>query len=390
MSLQTEQNEFGTDHIELREMIRRVARERVAPRADEIDRTAQYPVDMFKLLGELGLFALPLPKEYGGAGSVVASCIALEELGRVCYNTAYLLLVQWGPVNAILHGGSKEQKERYLPGLADGRLRAGFSLTESQSGSDLSGIRTHARVDGDGYRINGAKIWSTNTAVSDFVLVAARTGDAERGAINFFIVERDTPGFTIGRAEDKMGARGVPSSSLFFDDVYIPGENILGEEGKGFKLVAEALNASRPLIAARAVGLAQGALDHAVEFIKNRRAFGQSVSDFQGVRWMIADMEIAVEASRQLTYKAAQLADSGTTGPAMARAAAVAKCYATDAAMKVATDAVQLFGAAGISNEFPINRYFRDAKVLQIVEGTNQIQRNIISRSLLGRAGAST
>ena len=371
-------------------MIRRVAVERVAPRADDIDRTAEYPQDMFDLMRELGLFKLPLPQEYGGLGSVVASCIALEELGRVCYNTAYLLLVQWGPVNAILHGGSAEQKARFLPGLADGQLRAGFSLTESQSGSDLSGIRTHARPHKDGYLINGAKIWSTNTAVSDFVLVAARTGDQERGAINFFIVERDTPGFTIGKSEKKMGARGVPSSSLFFDDAYIPANNILGEEGNGFKLVAEALNASRPLIAARAVGLAQGALDHAVQFIKSRHAFGQNVSDFQGIRWMIADMEIAVEASRQLTYKAARTADAGITGPKMARAAAIAKTFATDAAMKVATDAMQLFGAASISDDFPINRYFRDAKVLQIVEGTNQIQRNIIARTLLGKAGAPT
>jgi len=379
--------DLGSDHQELRDMIRRVATERVAPRADEIDRTGEYPVDMYELLKELGLFRLPLPAEFGGMGSVVASCVALEELGRVCYNTAYLLLVQWGPVNAILHGGSTEQKARLLPGLADGRLRAGFSLTEPQSGSDLSGIRTYAKPEGDGYRINGAKIWSTNTAVSDFVLVAAKMGDADRGAINFFIVECDRPGFTIGKSESKMGARGVPSSSLYFDNVLIPAENILGEEGKGFKQVAEALNASRPLIAARAVGLAQGALDHTIAFIKNRRAFGQAISDFQGVRWMIADMEIAIEASRQLTYKAARLADAGTTGHDMARAAAVAKCYATDAAMKVATDAMQLFGASSISNEFPINRYFRDAKVLQIVEGTNQIQRNIISRTLLGKAG---
>lgn len=376
------------DQRAIRDLIRRVAHERVAPRAQAIDASAEYPQDMFDLLRELGLFVLPLPQAYGGSGSLLSACVALEELGRVCYNTAYLLLVQWVPAGALIAGGTAEQKKRFLPGLADGSLRAAFSLTESQSGSDVGGIRTKATPEGSGFRLNGSKIWCTNSAVSDFVLVAAKTtGGDGKGGINFFIVEGGMTGFEVGRKEEKLGARGVPSSALFFDNVFIPAENMLGEEGKGFQVVMEALNASRPLIAARAVGLAQGALDHAVEFIRNRKAFGQSVSDFQGVRWMIADMEIAVEASRSVTYRAASLADAGVTGHELARAAAIAKCLSTDMAMKVATDAVQLFGAAGISNEFPINRYFRDAKVLQIVEGTNQIQRNIISRAVLGRPG---
>lgn len=385
---------LGEDEVSIREMVQRVARERVAPRAAAIDQSGEYPQDMFELLRELGLFTLPLPAEFGGTvggkGSMLASCIALEELGRVCFNTAYLLLVQWGPVRVLMEGGSQAQKQRYLPGLAEGTLRAGFSTTEPQSGSDLSGIRTRAVREGNGYRLNGAKIWCTNAAVSDFVLVAAKTG--ESGALNFFIVEKGMPGFEVGKKEEKMGARGVPSSALFLDNVFVPAENILGGDssGNGIKMVAESFNQSRPLIAARAVGLAQGALDHAQEFILNRRAFGSQVSDFQGIRWMIADMAMAVEASRHLTYSAAALVDAGRSGHEMAQAAAMAKCFATDAAMKVATDAVQLFGASGISNEFPINRYFRDAKVLQIVEGTNQIQRNIIARSLLGNVVRKT
>ncbi len=377
---------LNDDQIQIQELVRRVARERIAKRADEIDRSAEYPQDVFDLLRELGLFTVPFPAEYAGTGSMLSACVALEEFGRVCYNTAYLLLVQWLPFKAILAGGNAEQRQRLLPGLAAGNLRAAFSTTEPQSGSDVSGIRTRARKTDGGYRITGSKIWCTNAAVSDFVLVAAKTGDADSAAsINLFIVERGMKGFEVGRKEDKMGARGVPSSPLFLDDVFVPDDNRLGPEGRGFKIVMEAFNGSRPLIAARAIGLAQGAIDHATTFVQGRQAFGQQVSDFQGIRWMLADMAIQTEAARQLVYRAAALADAGVTGAELAATAAMAKCFATDVAMRVATDAVQLFGAAGISNEYPINRYFRDAKVLQIIEGTNQIQRNIVANALLGR-----
>ena len=371
----------------MRELTRRVAAERVAPRAQAIDAEAEYPQDMFDLLRELGLFTLPFPEAYGGSGSMLAAVVAVEELARVCYNTAYLLVVQWVPFGAILAAGNEEQRERYLPGLAAGDLRGAFSTTEAQSGSDVAGIRTRAeKVDG-GYRLSGAKIWCTNAAVSDFVIVAVRTGEeGTRGQINFFIVERDTPGFEIGPKEDKMGARGVPSSPLFFDGAFVPETARLGPEGKGFRQVMEAFNLSRPIIAARGLGLAQGAMEHSLAFLGSREAFGQPILEFQGVRWMLADMAIQIEAARNLVYQAAQAVDRGVAGKELAMLAAIAKCHATDTAMKVATDAVQLFGAAGISNEFPINRYFRDAKVLQIVEGTNQIQRNIISRLVLERA----
>jgi len=379
---------FTDDQLQIRDLIRRVAAERVAPRADEIDRTAEYPQDIFDLLRELGLFTLPFPREYGGTGSQVSACLAIEEFGRVCYNTAYLLLVQWVPFGAILAGGTDEQRQRLLGGLADGTLRGAISTTESQSGSDVAGIRTRATPVPGGYRLSGSKIWCTNSHVADFVLVAAKTGDdASAASLNLFIVERGSKGFVVGRKEDKMGARGVPSCPLFLDDVFVPQANVLGEPGRGFKVVMETFNKSRPLIGARGVGLAQGAIDHASEFVRNRVAFGQRVGDFQGVRWMLADMAIQTEAARSLVYKAAAMVDAGASGAELASIAAMAKCFATDVAMKVATDAVQLFGAAGVSNEYPINRYFRDAKVLQIVEGTNQIQRNIVANHLLGRGG---
>ncbi|MBC7132812.1 MAG: acyl-CoA dehydrogenase family protein [Roseovarius sp.] len=376
---------LGEDQLRVRDLVRRVALERVAPRAREIDRTADYPHDMYDLIRELGLFTLPFPEEYGGAHSMFSACVAVEELARVCYNTAYLLVVQWVPIGAILAGGTPEQKARWLPGLASGELRGALSLTEAQSGSDVAGIRTRAVRDGDDYVLNGAKIWCTNAGMADFVLVAARVGDdATRGRINLFIVEKGTRGFSVGPREDKFGARGVPSHALYFDDCRLPASAMLGDEQAGFGVVMATLNDSRPIIGARAVGLAQGALDHSIEFITNRKAFGQTVSDFQGVRWMIADMEIQTEASRNLVYQAARAVDAGIHGKELARLAAIAKCHATDTAMKVATDAVQLFGASGVSNDFPINRYFRDAKVLQIIEGTNQIQRNIVARGLLG------
>ncbi len=389
---------LSDEQRQVQDTIRRVAADKVAPRAAAIDADAAYPQDMFDLLRDLGLFTLPFPAAYGGpnqgGGSMLSACVAVEELCRVCYNTAYLLIVQWVPFGAILAGGSQAQKDRFRPGLASGGLRGAISTTETQSGSDVAGIRTRATRVAGGYHLNGAKIWCTNSSVADFILVAARIDDegektgggAKRGALNLFIVERDTPGFTIGPPENKMGARGIPSCPLFLDDVFIGEDNRLGPEGLGFKIVMEAFNQSRPIIGARGVGLAQGAMDHAIEFVRQRAAFGQQISDFQGVRWIVADMAIQTEAARGLVYRAAAMVDDGISGRELSQAAAIAKAQATDTAMAVATDAVQLFGAAGISNDYPINRYFRDAKVLQIVEGTNQIQRNIIANNLIGRA----
>ena len=374
------------DQRQLQDLIRRVAREKVAPRAAEIDRTGEYPQDMFDLHKSLGMFSLALPPERGGTGDMVSSCIAVEEFGRVCYNTGYLLVTQWVPYHAIEAGGSEAQKEKYLAPLAVGDIRAALALTEPQSGSDVANIRTRAVKVNGGYEITGQKIWCSNAPAANFILVAAKVGDpAASGNVNLFIVPTSSKGFTIGKHEDKLGARGVPSCPLFLDKVFVPAENIVGAEGEGFKLVMEGLNRGRPIIAARAVGCAQGAMDHALEFIQNRWTWGTRVDEYQGIRWMVADMAIKIEAGRELCYKAAAMVDAGVKGPEMAKAAAIAKAFTTDMAMQVTTDAVQLFGATGISNEAPINRYMRDAKVTQIIEGTNQIQRNIISDMILGR-----
>jgi len=368
----------------LRDMVRKFALEKVAMRAQEIDATAAYPQDMFDALRELGLFALPFPEEYGGANSILSSCIAVEELGRICYNTAYLLIVQWVPFGAVLYGGNAEQKARFLPGLASGALRAAISITEPGAGSDVAGITTRAIKTDGGYILNGNKIFSTNSAIADFVICAAKTDPTKRhGGISVFILEKGMKGFTIGRGEHKLGSRGVPSSAIHLEDCFVPEANRLGPEGEGFLLVMEAFNKSRPIIGARGVGLAQGAIDLAVDYVRDRKAFGQSVAEFQGVQWMLADMAMQTEAARHLVYKAAAVVDGGATGKELAPIAAMAKCFATDVAMKVATDALQLFGSAGISTDNRIEQYFRDAKVLQIIEGTNQIQRNIIGKHVV-------
>lgn len=371
----------------LRRTVADVARKRVAARAAEIDARAEYPQDMFELLREMGLFALPFPAEYGGTGSTLSGCIAVEELGRVCYNTAYLLVVQWVPFGAILAAGDDAQKRRWLPGLAAGTLRGAISVTEPSGGSDVARIQTRAERRPGGYALTGTKIFCTNAAVADFVLVAAKTArEGGHQGLGLFAIERGTPGFVIGKSESKLGARGVPSSELRFDGAFVPEENRLGSETGGFKAVMEAFNRSRPIIGARGVGLAQGAMDLAADYAKQRVAFGQPVAAFQGLRWMIADMAIQIEAARQLVYRAAAAVDAGGAGREIAPLAAMAKCFATDVAMKVAVDAVQIFGAAGVSTEYPIERYLRDAKVLQIVEGTNQIQRNVVADAVLGRA----
>ncbi|MFT5392137.1 MAG: alkylation response protein AidB-like acyl-CoA dehydrogenase [Gammaproteobacteria bacterium] len=368
----------------LQETIRAFARKTVAPHAADIDRHAQYPQHMFDALRELGLFALPFPERFGGSDSMLSSCIAIEELGRVCYNTAYLLVVQWVPFAAVLAGGNEEQHQRFLPGLACGELRAAISVTEPGVGSDVAGLATRADRCEGGYKLTGTKIFCTNAAVADFIVVAAKTDPTARHAgISVFIVERGTPGFEVTRNESKLGARGVPSSELHFDGAFVPEANRLGAEGEGFKLVMEAFNQGRPIIGARGVGLAQGALDLAVNFVREREAFGQAVAEFQGVQWMLADMAIQIEAARHLVYKAAAEVDAGVSGRELAPIAAMSKCFATDTAMKVATDALQLWGASGISTDNPIERYFRDAKVLQIIEGTNQIQRNIVGRHVV-------
>ena len=376
------------DQLAVQDLVRRVAREQVAPRADAIDRNAEYPQDMFDLLKDLGLFALPLPTEHGGTGSLLAGCIAVEEFGRVCYNTGYLLVVQWVAFGALHAAGNAEQKSRFLPGLATGELRGAFSTTEAQSGSDVSGIKTRAtRVDG-GYRLNGSKIWCTNSDVADFVLVGAKcAGPDGKDSINLFIVEKGTKGFSVGRKEEKMGARGVPSCPLFFDDAVHPRSEPDGARGRcrassrSWKHSTRAARSSPPVPSASRKA---PSTTPARSSSSARRSGGASPTSRACAgcwpTWPCRPRPPANSRTRPRRW-------STPASPARnsAAMAAMAKCFASDVAMKVATDAVQMFGAAGISNEYPINRYFRDAKVVQIIEGTNQIQRNIIANMLLGR-----
>jgi len=379
------QYELTEEQVMLRDMVRRLAREKVAPRAAEIDEKAEYPQDMFDLLRQNELLGIPLPQEYGGSGAgILSTCIVVEELAKYCYNTAYLVVLTIAPFGAILTAGSEEQKQRYLSGLATGELRAAIAVTEPEAGSDVAAIRTTAVLKDGHYHLNGTKCFITNATVADFMVVFAKT-DPQKGArgISGFIVEKGSPGLTIGRVENKMGGRGLPSAEVFFDDCRIPQSSLLGRESEGFKTAMESFNKTRPVIGSRAVGLAQGALDYAVGYAKQRVAFGQPIAAFQGIQFMMADMAMQTEAARQLVYRAASLIDQGKTGREVMATVAMAKCFASDVAMRVAVDAAQILGGYGCLKSYPLERYIRDAKLLQVVEGTNQIQRLIIARSML-------
>lgn len=370
----------------LRQTVRRIAREKAAPRAAEIDEKAEYPEDLFQVLRQADLLGLPIPEEYSGSGGgILTACLAVEELGRICYNTAYLLVMQWAPLGAILGAGNEAQKQKYLPPLAQGETRGAIGVTEPQAGSDVAGITTRAVRDGDDYVLTGTKVFCTGSHVANFIAIAAKT-DPTKGArgIGAFLVDKPSPGLTIGRFEHKMGGRGIPSCEVILDGVRVPKENMLGSENEGFRAVMAAFNRMRPIIGARGIGLAQGALDLAVEYAKQRVAFGQPIAMFQGMQFMLADMAIQIEAARQLVYRAAAAVDQGLPTKEIAPLAAMAKCFATDVAMKVAVDAVQVFGGYGITKDYPVERFMRDAKLLQIVEGTNQIQRVIVANALLG------
>lgn len=368
------------------DMVKKMVQQKVLPRAAQIDREGVYPEDMFQLLREQGLIGMAIPKEYGGSGSGVLSfCLVLEEIAKVCYNTAYILVMTFVPASCLLEAGNETQKEFYLNRLASGKYRGAFAVTEPNAGSDIGAIRTKAVKVNNSYILNGRKCFITNSTVADFIICFAKTDpDAGRSGLSAFIVDKNTPGLSIGKIEDKMGGKGVPSAEIILEDCHVPEENLLGKENGGFKIALRSFNRSRPVIGARAVGLAQGALDFAVGYTKQREAFGRPISKFQGLQFMIADMAMQIEAARQLVYKAAWLVDQGKTDLKTAGIIAMAKCFSTDVAMKVAIDAAQLLGAYGYVKDYPLERYIRDAKSMQIVEGTNQIQRVIIANSVIG------
>ncbi len=373
----------SVDEQALIEAIRELANERVAPRAAEIDRTSEFPWDMKELLAQQDILAMPFPEEYGGVGaSELATVMAIEELSRCCATTGLLLAVQQLGSTPILLAGTEEQKQRYFPRLASGEWLAAFGLTEAGSGSDAAAMRTFAVRNGDTYILNGSKRFITNGGLAQVNSVFAIT-DPETGTrgISAFIVEKDTPGFTVGRIEDKMGIKGSQTAELIFTDCEVPAENLLGREGDGFKIAMMTLDRTRPGIGAQAVGIAQGALDLAVAYAKERVQFNRPIADNQGIQFLLADMATKVEAARLLVYNVAEMIDRGEKR--FSQYSAMAKMFASDAAMDVTNDAIQVLGGYGYMREYPAERMMRDAKITQIYEGTNQIQRLVIARALL-------
>ncbi len=371
------------DEKALIEAIRELAQERVAPRAAEIDRTGEFPWDMKELLAQQDILAMPFPVEYGGVGASELSIVmAIEELSRCCATTGLLLAVQQLGSTPILLAGTEEQKRKYFPKLASGEWLAAYGLTESDSGSDSAAMRTTAVRQGDKYILNGSKRFITNGGLAQVNSVMAIT-DQTKGTrgISAFIVERDFPGFSVGRIEDKMGIRGSQTAELIFTDCEVPAENILGREGDGFKIAMGTLDRTRPGIAAQAVGIAQGALDLAVAYAKQRVQFNKPIAENQGIQFMLADMATKTEAARLLVYNVAEMIDRGEKN--FGKYSSMAKLFASDISMEVTNDAIQVLGGYGYITEYPAERMMRDAKITQIYEGTNQIQRLVIARALL-------
>jgi alkylation response protein AidB-like acyl-CoA dehydrogenase len=373
------------DQREIRDLVRQLARERIAPRAAEIDESHEFPWDVVELFRENDLFGLFFEEQYGGLGTgTLLSLVAIEEVSKVCATSGLILAVQELGSLGLKLAGDEEQKQRYLPRLASAEWLCAYALTESGSGSDSAAMRTTARRDGDAYVLNGSKRFITNAGVARLYTVFAKT-DPEGGhaGISAFVVEADTPGFEVARLEPKMGIRGSTTGELTFDDMRVPTENLLGEEGDGFKIAMRILDRSRPGIAAQGLGIAQGATDYALEYAKTRETMGKPIGQHQLVAAMLADMETRCEAARGLLYKFGAAADEGVEGPELTKLSAMAKLYCTDVAMEVTTDAVQVLGGYGYISEYPLERMMRDAKITQIYEGTNQIQRLVIAREML-------
>jgi butyryl-CoA dehydrogenase len=376
--------------IKLRNRARELAETVMRPVAAKYDEEQTYPWEVQHAIRDAGLSGVWIPEEYGGMGAgVLELCLVVEEFSRACGGMGVGFAVNALGSFPILVGGTDEQKKRWLPPIAAGEALIAFGLSEKVAGSDAGSMITRAAQDGDEYVINGEKKWNTNGAVASYNTIFAVT-NPDRGArgISAFVVEKDTPGYRVGKHEDKMGIRAVPVVEIHLEDCRVPSGNLLGGvEGHGFKQAMITLDRARPGVAAQAVGLAQGALDLAIEYTRGREQFGQSVSSFQGVQWMFADMATQIEAARQLVHTAARTIDSGAKQ--ITRLSAMCKLMATDVAMKVTTDCVQLFGGYGYCKDYPIEKYMRDAKITQIYEGTNQIQRLVIARTLLREAAAA-
>lgn len=374
------------EHKMLRDMMRKFCREKVADRAREVDETKEYPWDLHQLFIDYDLFNMRVPREYGGAEmDYTSACIVIEEIARVDGACANTVAHHQAGMCAFMDGANEMQREKYLPKVGQGNFLVGFALTEPGSGSDAFSLKTRAVLDGDSYVINGTKCFISNSGLTDLYVVFTTVDPTlKRNGITAFLVEKDTPGLTIGRNENKLGFRASPTCQLIFDNVRIPRQNLLGAIGKGWELVLQSLTETRVLVAAMGLGIAQGALEAAASYAKQREQFGRPIGEFQGMSFLLADMAIPVESARALIYHIAAQVDQGQRDQHYL--ASVAKCFATDTAMKVATDAVQVFGGYGFTKDYPVEKMMRDAKGTQIIEGTNQIQRIQIAREVLKMA----
>jgi alkylation response protein AidB-like acyl-CoA dehydrogenase len=370
---------------ELRELVRSLARDRIAPRAAEIDESHEFPWDVVELFREHELFGLLFDEEWGGTGTgTLLALVAIEEISKVCATSGLLLAVQELGSLGLKLAGTQEQKQRYLPKLASGEWLCAYALTEAGSGSDSAAMRTTARRDGDDYVLSGGKRFITNAGVASLYTVFAKTDpDAGHDGISAFVVESDAPGFEVARLEPKMGISGSTTGELVFDDCRVPAAGLLGAEGEGFRIAMRILDRSRPGVAAQGLGIAQGATDYALQYAKTRETMGKPIAEHQLIAAKLADMETKCEAARGLLYRFGQMVDAGAPEDELTKASAMAKLYCSDVAMEVTTEAVQVLGGYGYIREYPVERMMRDAKITQIYEGTNEIQRLVIAREML-------
>jgi len=360
--------------------VKDLVKDKIADRAAEIDKNGEFPWDIVGLFRETGILSLPIPEEYGGGGvHELVNCMVLEEIAKTCANSTHALADHWLGITPLLIAGSDELKKKYLP-IWVNKLAA-FSLTEPEAGSDASGVKTKAVLKGDEYVIDGAKCFCTDANEADFITVFAKT-DPTVGTkgLSAFIVDKSWDGISIGKIEDQMGMRGTRACEVILEDCHVPKENLIGKEGEGFKIAMQTLDRTRCIDAALALGIAEGAMAYALDYAKERRQFGQAIAEFQGIQFMLADMGMAIESARQLVYKASYRIDHGGPDPKLS---AMANCYATDIAVKVTNDAMQVLGGYGYMKDYPLEQKMRDARLFQIVEGTNQVQRIVIARGLL-------
>jgi alkylation response protein AidB-like acyl-CoA dehydrogenase len=375
--------DLSDEYEALRASVRRLAEDGIAPNAAAADEREEFPAASWSAWREAGFPSLPFPEAYGGqGGGALAHAIAVEEVARVCASSSLFTFISKLGMSTVLDHGSEELKEKYVRPVAAGDAQASYCLSEVDAGSDVAGMQTRARRDGDHYVLTGRKHWITNAGVSDYYTVFAKTDpDAGHRGISAFVVESTFPGFSIGKLERKLGVRGSPTGEVVLDDCIVPAANLVGDEGRGFAYAMGALDRSRPLVGAQALGIAQGALDLAAQYVQDRSQFGKRIADFQGVQFMLADMATHVDAARLLIYRACARLDAGRTDTASA--SSMGKLFASDTAMRVATDCVQLLGGVGYTKDMPAERFMRDAKITQIYEGTNQIQRIVIAKRLL-------